>query len=65
MHKVKGKEGLYRDPHTGAVINADDNAFRQAKLAKKRILEEREQRQRLETRMSQLEELVQYLMNKD
>lgn len=64
MQKVKGHGGLVKDPDTGGVINVDDNAYRQARLAKKRILEEKARRESVEDRLSNLEELVNSLINK-
>ncbi len=63
MNKVQGREGLVKDPRTGAVVNVDDNAFRQAKLAKKRILESKEKQKTLEDRVDQLESLVHQLID--
>lgn len=62
MHKVKGKEGLVKDPHTGSVINVDDNAYRQAKIAKQRLLKERERNEELEDRVSKLETVLEQLL---
>jgi len=62
MLKVDGKPGLVKDPATGAVINADDGAFRVAKQAKKRILEAKEKEQELEDRLSRLESALEQLL---
>lgn len=62
MQKVKGKEGLVKDPHTGVVVNVDDDAFRQAKLAKKRIMESNEKQKTLEDRVNRLEKAMNQLL---
>lgn len=61
MLKVEGKEGLVKDPHTQAVVNTDDESFRAAKQAKKRILESRERERNLQERLERLEQVVEKL----
>ncbi len=56
--KVRGHEGLVKDPQSGAVINTDTNAYEAAKSAKKRILEEKKKYKELEERMARLEAII-------
>ena len=66
MIQIKGKPGLYKDPASGAIINADDSGYKEAKRAKKRILRSMERQEELEDRVDQLENLVKALLeNKD
>ncbi len=62
MFKVEGKTHLVKDPITGSVVNTDENAFRQAKAAKRRILESRKKEQELEERVNKLESALELLL---
>lgn len=62
MYKVKGKSHLVKDPTTGSVVNTDENAFRQAKMAKRRILDARQKEQELEERVNRLESALELLL---
>lgn len=62
MMFIEGKPGLVKDPASGAVINTDDEAFRAAKQAKKRVLEARRKEQELEDRLSKLESTLEQLL---
>lgn len=64
MNKVKGKENLFKDPNSGAIVNADQNAYKLAKQYKKRILSEREKQTSLEDRIATLESVIQQLISK-
>lgn len=63
--KVKGKDGLVKDPSTGAVVNVDDGAYLAAKRAKRRVLEEKQKQLQLESRIDQLELLVTKFLEKE
>lgn len=63
MYKVKGKEGLYKDPSTNAVINKDRRSFEAAKKAKNQIMNSRKRELDLEERVSILEQALKNLMN--
>lgn len=65
MKKVKGKEGLLKDPHTGCVVNTDLDGLQQARATKRRILEEREKNKRLEDRVNRLESALEVLLEKE
>ena len=64
MNRVQGKEHLFKDPNSGAVVNDDQDSFNSAKMYKKRILEERQKQQTLEERIDSLERLVEKLASK-
>lgn len=58
MNKIEGKENLYKDPNSGAVVNADKTSYEMAKFHKRRILEEKEKQKQLEGRIERLERLI-------
>jgi hypothetical protein len=62
MMKIEGKEGLVKDPQNQSVINTDDDAFRAAKQAKRRILESRKRESDMQERLEKLERVVEQLM---
>ena len=47
-----------KDPRTGSVSNVDREAFKAAKLAKKRILESKQKHEKLEKRVEELERII-------
>ncbi len=61
MQRVEGKEGLVKDPRTGAVINIDDQAFQAARRAHKRIISEINQRQEMEKQLADQEDRIRRL----
>lgn len=50
-----------KDPKTGSVVNVDNEGFRQAKAAKKRILESKTKVDELEERLKALESAIELL----
>lgn len=62
MHRVQGKENLYKDESSGAVVNADQEAYKMAKQYKRRILEERREKEELNVRIKRLESIVEQLV---
>jgi hypothetical protein len=64
MNKVQGKDHLIKT-ETGAVINADQNAYKLAKQHKRRIMQEREKQQSLEDRIGRLEQLISKLTGEE
>lgn len=64
MKKVQGKDHLIKT-ETGAVINADQNAYKLAKQHKRRIMQEREKQQALEDRIGRLERLISKLTGEE
>lgn len=64
MKKVQGRDHLIKTD-TGAVINADQNAYKLAKRHKMRILQERERQQSLERRIRRLEQLISELTGEE
>ncbi len=62
MHKVKGRSGLLKDPSTGSVVNTDDQAFKQAKAVKERVLAAKQKEQELEDRIQRLESALESLL---
>jgi|AntDeeMinimDraft_5_1070356.scaffolds.fasta_scaffold20303_2 folate-dependent phosphoribosylglycinamide formyltransferase PurN len=65
MHRVEGKENLYKDPDSGAIINNDKNSYELAKANKRRILKERQKQQSLEERIEYLESIIKRMAEKD
>lgn len=62
MNRIEGKENLFKDPSSGAVVNADQDAYKMAKQYKRRILEEREKQRTLEDRVHRLEGAIEKLL---
>lgn len=61
MNKVQGREGLYKDPANGGVVNTDNNAYELAKQHKRKIIKERQKNVELEQRIERLESLIEKL----
>lgn len=51
-----------KDPHTGAVINSDVNAYKAARATVRRIRQEQEEKEQLKKRIERLESLVEKLL---
>lgn len=62
MYKIKGRNGLVKDPNTGSVINTDVHAHKQAKAAKERIIASKKKEKELEERIDRLESALELLM---
>lgn len=65
MHRVQGKENLYKDPDSGAIINNDRDSYEMAKANKRRILEERNKQKNLEERIEYLETIIKSMAEKN
>lgn len=63
--KVEGREGLVKDPSTGAVINTDKRGLEAAKHAKRKVLEEQAKTRELEERVKRLEAMFQQMIEKE
>jgi len=63
MYKIEGKENLFKDPTTGAIINNDQNAYRLAKAHKKRLLQEQREKEELKERVERLESAIEELFD--
>ena len=61
QQRVKGREGLVRDPHTNAIINTDKDALAKAKAKKKARLQELDKITRLEQQVADLNNKVERL----
>lgn len=64
MNKVEGKENLFKDPNSGAVINGDTASYKMAKHFKQRILQEQKEKKELEDRVENVEAMLKQLMEK-
>lgn len=62
LAKVEGFASLCKDTKTGAVINNDIQALREAQKRKKNVLKDKEKIITLEERITTLESLVEKLM---
>lgn len=55
MNKVKGYPSLVKDDQTGVVQNVNQTEFKKAKEAKKRLLDQYNNQQKLEKRIENME----------
>lgn len=65
MQKVEGKGSLMKDPASNSVMNTDESAFRAAKALKRRILEEKQEKEELRSRVDKLESMLTELLAKE
>lgn len=58
MLKVKDRDGLYRDPTSGAIINKDKSGAKMAKLARQNRLAEQQRLSAVEDKLERIETLL-------
>jgi len=61
--KIEGKDSLIKDTKTGSIINQDDKAYELAKQHKKRLLQERREKEELKQRVERLESAIGRLLD--
>jgi len=61
--KIEGKDSLIKDTKTGSIINQDDKAYELAKQHKKRLLQERREKEELKQRVERLESAIERLLD--
>lgn len=62
--RVAGKDGLYRDEATGAIINDDSSAYHAYLKAKKKRKLEREEIEGMKKDISEIKDLLAHIANK-
>jgi len=62
MHKVEGHTALFKDPETGVVVNTDSRGLKAAKEAKRRVIQEMEEKESLKQRIDNLEKMLHQLI---
>lgn len=62
MQKVKGREGLVKDPHVPVVININESDYERYKMSKKYLRESKQKEANLEKRISKLESIIEQLI---
>lgn len=63
--KIKGHDGLVRDPKTRAVINTDSNALERAKRAKQNRMQYDKRMTALENKMDHILDMLTNLKDND
>lgn len=64
MIKVENEKNLVRDERTAAIINTDDRAYKQYVAEKTRLLSEKQRINILETKVSNIESMLQKILEK-
>ena len=62
--KVAGKDGLYRDEATGAIVNDDSSAYHAYLTAKKKRKQEREEIEGMKKDISEIKNLLAHIEDK-
>lgn len=64
MYKVKGEDGLFRDPSTGAIINRDTKTFEQVKTARLRQSLQDNELKKLKDEITELKSMLHAIINR-
>ena len=64
MYKVKGEDGLFRDPSTGAIINKDTKTFEQVKTARLRQSLQDNELKKLKDEITELKSMLHAIINR-
>lgn len=64
MYKVKGEDGLFRDPSTGAIINKDTKTFEQVKTARLRQSLQDNELRKLKDEITELKSMLHAIINR-
>lgn len=64
MYKVKGEDGLFRDPSTGAIINRDTKTFEQVKTARLRQSLQDNELRKLKDEITELKSMLHAIINR-
>lgn len=62
---VEGHQNLVRDAHTGAILNINTKSLEDARIAKQRRREERQEIEKMKSDISEIKQLLQMLVNKN